>query len=405
MDKIAPLADIHAFNNECGIDFWTGLLTQEQINELLAANVGIQHIVPDSKANYHQDNDDTSIVVDSPVSSNLAEYSRAPGSPALGPTSPNSYAYFETAGKGITAYAIGYSFIGGGTEFVNNNNNRFRFLYAEDSTSDPTPDNDPTNPAPDHEGCGLSIIGGPKYGVAKQASLVMVKEGSGYESSFLSALTVIASDIAARAALGEQTKGRTVISMALGFFVYNNEQTTNYNEAKKRIRKLMMEHQAVVVVSSGNKEGFRDRHGRINQYPALFAQDKDYPLIVVGAMSPDGTMRKSTMIAEYLTLTGPNPVECQNMGVDGHITYGTSGATAMVAGAVADYLSRGYVRQHLNLAQNEGGTPLPGGLKFSVAMKIKEYLVYKAWRRAEAGPLCIWNGLVRGDDGVVRYIL
>lgn len=403
MDEIAPLANIGTFNNECGIDFWTGSLTQEQINELLAANVGIQHIVPDSKANYHQDNDDTSIEVDSPVSSNLAEYSRAPGSPALDSTSPNSYAHFEAAGQGTTAYAIGYSFIGGGTEFDKNNNNRFRFLYAEDSTPGPTPD-DPTNPSPDHEGCLLSVIGGPKYGVAKHASLVMVKEG-GYESSVLSALSVIASDIAARAALGEQTKGQAVISMALGFYVYNNERTINYNEAEKRIRKLMMEHQAVVVASSGNKEGFRDRQGRINQYPALFAQDKDYPLIVVGAMSPDGTMRTSTMTADFLTLTGPNPVECQNMGVDGHITYGTSGATAMVAGAVADYLSRGYVRRHLNLAQNEGVTPPPGGLRFSVAMKMKEYLVYKAWRRAEGGPLCIWNGLVRGDDGVVRYIL
>lgn len=401
MDEIAPLADIRAFNNECGIDFWTGSLTQEQINELLTANVGIQDIVPDGKATYHQDSDDTSIVVDSPVSSNLAEYSRAPGSPALGPMSPNSYVHFETAGKGITAYAIGYSFIGGGTEFENNN--RFRFLYAEDSTSSPTPV-DPTDPSPDHEGCGLSVIGGPKYGVAKHASLVMVKEG-GYESSVLSALSAIASDIAARSALGEQTKGRTVISMAFGFYVHNNERTKNFNEAKKRIRKLMIEHQAVVVTSSGNFNGFRDRHGRINQYPALFAQDKGFPLIVVGAISPDGTMRKSTMTADFLTLTGPNPVECQNMGVDGFITYGTSGATAMVAGAVADYLSRGYVRQHLNLAQNEGVTPPPGGLTFTVAMKIKEYLVYKAWRRAEAGPLCIWNGLVRGDDGEVRYIL
>lgn len=404
MDEIAPLADIGTFNNECGIDFWTGSLTQEEINELLAANSGIQHIVPDSKANYHQDNDDMSIVVDSPVSSNLAEYSRAPGSLAHDPIGPNSYAHFEAVGKGITAYAIGYSYIGGGTEFVNNNGNRFRFIYAQDSSPSPTPEDDPSNPFPDHEGCMLSVIGGTKYGVAKHASLVMVKEG-GYESSFLSALSVITSDIIARATLGEQVKGRAVISMALGFWVLNNERTRNSDGARKRILKLMMDHQVVVVASSGNKEGFRDRHGRINQYPALFAQDIDYPLIVVGAMSPDGTMRKSTMTAEFLTLAGPNPVECQNMGIDGYISYGTSGATAMVAGAVADYLSRGYVREHLNLAQNEGVAPPPGGLKFSVAMKMKDYLVYKAWRRARKGPLCIWNGIVMGDDGVARYIL
>lgn len=366
----------------------------------MAANVGIQHIVSDSKANYHQDDDDLSIVIDSPVSRNLAEYSRAPGSLALDPMSLNSYAHFGGVGKGITAYAIGYSFIGGGTEFDKNNDNRFRFLYTQDST----PDVDPTNPSPDHEGCILSVIGGHKYGVAKHASLVMVKEG-GYESSVLNALSVITSDIIARAALGEQVKGRAVISMALGFYSFNNKRTENYNEAKKRIRKLMMEHQAVVVVSSGNKQGFRDRHGRINQYPALFAQDQDYPLIVVGAMSPDGTMHKSTMTANFLTLTGPNPVECQNMGIDGYISYGTSGATAMVAGAVADYLSRDYVRQHLNFAENEGVAPPPGGLKFSVAMKMKDYLVYKAWRRAEGGPLCIWNGIMRGDDGVARHIL
>lgn len=77
----------------------------------------------------------------------------------------------------------------------------------------------------------------------------------------------------------------------------------------------------------------------------------------------------------------------------------------MVAGAVADYLSRDYVRQHLNFAENEGVAPPPGGLKFSVAMKMKNYLVYKAWRRKEGGPLCIWNGIMRGDDGVARHIL
>lgn len=191
----------------------------------------------------------------------------------------------EFAAKSITAYAIGYSFIGGGTEFGNNNDNRFRFIYTQDSSTSPTPEDDPTNPSPDHEGCMLSRIGGTKYGVAKHASLVMVKEG-GYESSVLSALSVITSDIIARAALGEQVKGRAVISMALGFYVFNNERTKNYNKARKRILKLMMEQQVVVVASSGNKEGFQDRYGRINQYPALFAQDKDYPLIVVGAMSP-----------------------------------------------------------------------------------------------------------------------
>lgn len=51
------------------------------------------------------------------------------------------------------------------------------------------------------------------------------------------------------------------------------------------------------------------------------------------------------------------------MGIDGYISYGTSGATAMVSGAVTDYLSRGYVREHLNLAQNEGVALPPGGLK------------------------------------------
>lgn len=40
------------------------------------------------------------------------------------------------------------------------------------------------------------------------------------------------------------------------------------------------------------------------------------------------------MTADFLTLASPNPVECQNIGIDGYISYGTSGATAMVAGGL-----------------------------------------------------------------------
>lgn len=79
-----------------------------------------------------------------------------------------------------------------------------------------------------------------------------------------------------------------MIIMALGFCVFNNERTKNYNEARKRILKLM-------EVASWRAD--------------LFAQDKDYPLIFVSAMSSNGTMRKSIMTTDFLALAGPNPVE------------------------------------------------------------------------------------------------
>lgn len=77
---------------------------------------------------------------------------------------------------------------------------------------------------------------------------------------------------------------------------------------------------------------------------------------------------------------------------------GTSSAAAMAAGAAADYLSRNYFRIYYELELNEGPELQP--MADSVAAKVFQYLVKKAYARTTGGPLCIWNAFSRNTDQV-----
>lgn len=424
MNRLAPKASLRTFTNECGTLFFTGSLTQKEIDDLMAAQVGIQFIAANTKGKISAvsskvqkrspgwpelnlpkipwPNDEYKIVTDDHASFNLAEYSKAPGYRPPYWDDGSYYKHFKNVGKGTTIYWIDWSFFGTGSEFTKTG---LRTLYAEDV--DPSLGGRPTPPGQyydDHGGCCLSIAGGSRYGVTKQANLVVVTTGED-AASFISGLWRVIRDLTEREARSERVKGWTVVGTAVGYYVDGPKGLGHSieGEAKKLIERLINQYQVVFVAAAGNQEGDQPSYGSLTTWPAVYAADINFPIIIVGAMALAsgagwGNMADYSQTADYLKLTAPGDCYCERNGQSMVSMEGTSSATAMAAGAAADYLSRKYFRIEYDLELNEGPEPQP--MADSVAAKVFQYLVKKAYARTEGGPLCIWNAFSMATDQV-----
>lgn len=425
MNRLAPKAGLRIFTNECGTLFFTGSLAQKEIDELMAAQVGIQFIVANTKGEISAvsskiqkrspewpklnlpkvpwPNDEYNIVIDDHASHNLAEYSDAPGYKPPYWDDGSYYKHFKNVGKGITIYWIDWSFFGTGSEFTKTS---LRTLYAEDV--DPSLGGTPKPPGQyydDHGGCCLSIAGGFRYGVTKQANLVMVITDED-AASFISGLLRVIRDLREREARSERVKGWTVVGTAVGCSVtgaVGNGGNVNEREAKELIKRLINQYQVVFVAAAGNQQDNQPKSGSLSSWPAKFAADINFPIITVGAMALAsgagwGNMAHYSQVADFVKLTAPGDCECERGGQGMAHMEGTSGSAAMAAGAAADYLSRSYFRIEYDLELNEGPEPLP--ISDSVAAKVSQYLLKKAHARTAGGPLCIWNAFSRATDQV-----
>lgn len=277
-----------------------------------------------------------------------------------------------------------------------------RTLYAEDVDpalgGRPSP---PGKPYDDHGGCCLSIVGGSRYGVVKNADLVVVITGED-AASFISGLWRIIRDLDERQARSKRIRGWTVVGTSISH-KKGDVNNINEGEAKKLIERLINQYQVVFVAAAGNQVDGQLQYGSLDGWPASYAADINFPIIVVGAMALAsgagwGNMAHYSQVADYLKLTAPGNCFCERAGHNMITMEGTSTAAAMAAGAAADYLSRSYFRTYYNLELNEAPELQP--MADSVAAKVFQYLVKKAHARKKGGPLCIWNAFSRLTDQV-----
>ena len=421
MDRLAPTAGLRSFTNGCGTLFFTASLKRNEIDDLMAAQVGIQFIVANTKGRISAiaskvqkrspewpklklpkvpwPNDEYNIVTDDRAPYNLAVYSEAPNYRPPYHDDGSYYKHFKNVGKGVTVYWIDWSFFGKGSEFTQIS---LRTLYAEDV--DPALGGRPSpsgKPYDDHGGCCLSIVGGSRYGVVKNADLVVVITGED-AASFISGLWRIIRDLDERQARSERIRGWTVVGTSIS---HKKDDGNNINEgeAKKLIERLINQYQVVFVAAAGNQVDGRLQYGSLYGWPASYAADINFPIIVVGAMALAsgagwGNMAHYSQVADYVKLTAPGDCLCERAGQNMVTMEGTSTAAAMAAGAAADYLSRSYFRIYYDLELNE--TPELQPMADSVAAKVFQYLVKKAHARKKGGPLCIWNAFSRLTDQV-----
>ncbi|MCJ1427679.1 Suppressor of the cold-sensitive snRNP biogenesis mutant brr1-1 [Sticta canariensis] len=286
------------------------------------------------------------------------------------------YRYFSKAGEGVVVYVI--------ENGVNPDNDEFRgtgvirgWLYAGNipKTEDEYIENKIWK---GHGSCGVSLVAGPKYGVAKNAKVIIVKN-SFSEGSILDAFQKIINDLERRKNAGETIGGYTVVTLHGGF-----KKTTG--EIKRQrlgqaIQRLLNDYQVVVVVAAGNSQ--QDGDVEIDTWPQLFSFDPLYSsMITVGAVTRDTGMKYPwSKGSPGANVWAPGEAHCAygQPGGSGDLSSGTSVAAPIVAGLAAYFLSLTDVGDNLRQSSN-------------IPMAVLQYIQRFSQPRNPNYP-SIWNGL------------
>lgn len=148
---------------------------------------------------------------------------------------------------------------------------------------------------------------GKKYGVAKGATVIPVKVDIEYDDDFPKAIELIYKDIKANA--GREKKSVVVSSLEFGD---HETHAGAQNEIMKDYINDLFNLGVPVIVSAGNDGD--DTSGTRKNIDALpqVLEDKDFPLINVGAVDYDGTSPVWSQKGTQLTIHAPGvKSECQ----------------------------------------------------------------------------------------------
>jgi hypothetical protein len=138
---------------------------------------------------------------------------------------------------------------------------------------------------------------GQKYGVAKQATLVIVAVGEITTDEMTEAFEAIAQDLKDH----PERRKRSVVTMSMSGPPL--DPSIDYHLFHAAI-KSVMDSDVPVVVSAGNW-GKDPNHKFIDTVPAIFArQDRNYPLIVVGSVDKTGHPSDFSQLGETISAVG-----------------------------------------------------------------------------------------------------
>lgn len=366
----------------CGVIFWTGELSEEGV-EIMRSTDGVLAVVSDviletsefytlkpgesenltDRGSSLQKRDH---LVTQPLDTTIQDLifiSTPPGT-----DTGIYYTYFSAAGEGITVYLVDSG--------VNPSNNEFnsgvikRWLYAWDVLAVESDDH-PLG----HGSCAASKITGVDYGVAKKASLIIVKINTKWLSSGLDGLVLILNDLRRRKKEGEYIPGYNVVSMqsALKNSLADRYSTDTF---KYLISELINQYGIILVCAAGNGGG------KIDSIPPTFSPKM--PIIVVGAVSPHtGATLPFSNRGPPLTVSAPGQVFCAGRGAgrNSQTVSGSSFAAPAVAGLVAYFLSLHDVGPMLRRKPN------------MIPQVVKHYVVDSAYVRPLGTDKAIWNNI------------
>lgn len=278
------------------------------------------------------------------------------------------YTYFSAAGEGMTVYVVDSG--------VNPSNKEFssgvikRWLFAWDVLAIES-DNHPLG----HGSCTASKIAGVDYGVAKKASLIIVKINTKWLSSGLDGLVLVLNDLRRRKKDGEYIPGYNIVSMQSAL---KNSLADRYSTdtLKYLISELINMYGIILVCAAGNGGG------KIDSIPPTFSPKM--PIIVVGAVSPHtGANLPFSNRGPPLTVSAPGQVRCadRRAGRYSQTVAGSSFAAPAVAGLVAYFLSLHDVGPMLRRKPH------------MIAQAVKQYIVDSAYVRPLGTDKAIWNNI------------
>ncbi len=375
-------------DDDCGIRFWTGDLTEEGANTMRSTE-GVLAVVPDlpmepdetppietntwqkrSPNMYFADRRnrierrDTLVKQTEGAYFDLPFVSTPPGSDSV----VDGYSYFSSAGEGITVYVFDTGANPANDDFGSGAIKRWIFSSgARKKMSD-------EHGEAGRGSCAASKVAGVRSGVAKKASMIMVKYAvPGFLSSFLNGLLGILNDLLQRERAGENLAGYNVINSSIWF---RGSRLDKHSELMIELLITIMINRYRISYVCGAGEGI----GNIDSWPAILSPK--LPIIVVGGVYPiSGITVPYSRVGPALTVSAPWQVMCasRRAGDSAVILQGTAFAASMVAGLVAYFLSL----SDLGPILRRNGDSIP--------QAVKQHIIDSAYIRPEGTEEAIWN--------------
>jgi hypothetical protein len=228
-----------------------------------------------------------------------------------------------------------------------------------------------------HATCTASKALGAQFGISKRSTLIVVKLADSSLLEFFCGLTEIIEDLAAH----PERRKRSVVTVSLSGPTFDTDEPYNFVHSALVSSIILLD--VPVVVSAGN-DGNKPGRSRVDTVPAMFAGET-LPLIVVGATNSDGTLWLGSQTGPQVTLNAiGEDVGCAPPPqVDKW--SGTSFASAMVAGEIANLLSYDTVP----FDTSDG----------NLVMNLRNYLGSDAasWERTP-GIRMLWNGVTEANN-------
>ncbi|KAG9237195.1 peptidase S8/S53 domain-containing protein [Amylocarpus encephaloides] len=293
-----------------------------------------------------------------------------------------NYVYEGKGGKNSFVYHVeeGVAFKAQAAEFPNvvPDGEHLQTLASKASGSYPWDDGDPTS----HPTCTADKAVGKNYGTTKHAKLIVVKLHSMDISELLEGFYLIYEDLLANPA----RRTKSVVTMSLT--VESNPESITGEGILKDIIQEIMVMGVPIVVPSGNDAGIEGLVD-VDTMPSIW-EGEDYPLIVVGSTDYQGRLSVFSQRGPHVFLHAVGE-DSTCIFRDGtiHVKSGTSNASPMVAGEVANLLSYDTV---------------PFDTSRELVKNLRDYLKTDAgsWSRSANPEIrVIWNGVTEKDNSKV----
>lgn len=392
LTSINPLCPV-----ERGVLFWVAMLTPQETEAIQRLTGAVKDVISDIPYKFEDFVSDptghgirapqlkrrypkkkraaVSMVKQKTEDPSLSFLSTPPGKSISG-----IYSYFAPAGRGVRVYLIDTGVSGGANEFLSLP--LLRWIYAID-TDKRTLDGATRN-TPNSGTCVASKVGGRRFGVAKNAELVVVKVTS-HVSSFIDGLTKLVLDLDNDENAGRHAKGRTVINIRGGFTVPSNPTGEILaSRVEWLISSILVNRYQAVIVTSGAVEA---QH----KYPALLAMQPKINIVTVGSVvATNGPNNGERYVwsggGSTVTVSAPGNGDCTTALQDEDQVVAPDISSAIVSGLIAYFLSLPDLAPKLI---DVGNTP----------KAVIQYLKTMSYERYQ-NEYSIWNGLDSEDNQI-----